>query len=292
MSYYHYTKGCHLSKIVKDGMIKTTKISCEKKEKPAAWLTKSPEWEKACNIGKVVNHQELIPGKVYSSDDIETVTVSNDYMKKEVGMCRILISESLPTVSWAKYKYTGRVSEFFYHSFDDFSRSKGCAVGNWVCSFNPISKKYWEGIEMFVDDQWVRWDELMPIQDFVELCLSCNGKQIPEQELIYGFPKVHCQNQVDFINEHYDEIIKFWETNKHKKGYIQIYITPDYKPYPCGFKFIEKRVNTSTFKPFSAFEGESLALVHFLWEATFTQYRMGLAYEKESMVDSIKSISN
>jgi hypothetical protein len=31
MSYYHYTKGCHLQNIVKDGIIKTTKNGCEKK---------------------------------------------------------------------------------------------------------------------------------------------------------------------------------------------------------------------------------------------------------------------
>jgi hypothetical protein len=36
--------------------------------------------------------------------------------------------------------------------------------------------RLWEGIEMFVDDQWVRWNETIPIEEFVSLCLSCNQK--------------------------------------------------------------------------------------------------------------------
>ncbi len=268
MSYYHYTKGSHLVRIVKNGIIKTINKGCEKKEKPAAWLTKSPEWE------------------------VDKFTARIDYMKKEIGMCRILISETLPTVSWAEFKNVSGISDIMYKALDDYYRSAGCQTGKWLITFNSIPKKCWEGIEMFVDDQWERWDEKMPIQEFVNLCLSCNGKQINKEEIIFGFPNVQCQNQLDFINKHYDEIIRLWEANKHKKGYIEIYVTPDYKPYPCGIKFIEKRVWKSTFTRFSVFEGETIARVHFLWEATFTQYRMGIAYDEEILVDTDKSFSN
>jgi hypothetical protein len=281
MSYYHYTKGCHLPSIVKDGIIRTTNNGCEKKEKPAAWLTKSPEWEVACNIGQVLNYNDLVVGQVYSSDEVDLVTVNNDYMKKEIGMCRILISETLSTISWTKFKYVSKISEKTYYALDSFSRSNGSPTGQWLCTFNPIPKKYWEAIEMFVDDQWVRWDGITPIEKFVSICLNCNGKEEEEEELIKGFPKKHCLAQIDFIDKHYDEIIKFWEANTQKKGYIEIFITPDYKPYPCGFRFVEKRVKKSTFRPFSEFEGHSLALVRFLWEATFTQYRMGLPYAEK-----------
>lgn len=261
MSYYHYTKGCHLPFIVKDGIIKTTNKGCDKKEKPATWLTKSPEGE------------------------VDTVTDPFDYMKKEIGMCRILISETLPTVSWAEFKYESGISDIMYYALDDYYRSIG-QTGKWLCTFNSIPKKYWEGIEMVIDDQWVRWDEKMPIQEFVNICLCSNAKQIADKVNITGFTKEHCQNQLDFINNHYDEIIRLWEDNKQKKGYIQIYITPDYKPNPCGFKFIEKRVQKSTFRPFSVYEGETYALIHFLWEATYTQYRMRIAYEEEIIVNS------
>lgn len=292
MSYYHYTKGCHLSNIVKDGIIKTTSAGCEKKEKPAAWLTKSPEWEVACNIGILTNAHELEIGKVYSSDEVESITVNNDYMKKEIGMCRILISETLPVISFAKFKYVSKISEFSYNALDSYSRSIGSPTGKWLCTFNPIPKKYWEAIEIFVDDQWVRWDENMPIQEFVNICLSCNGKEIIEKELIHGFPKEHCLKQVDFIERYKDEIAELWEANKHKKGYVEIYITPDYKLYPWGLNFIEKSVKASTFKPLWKSDTETYALVHFFWEATFTQYKAAMAYSKDSYADYYKSYSN
>lgn len=206
-------------------------------------------------------------------------------MKREIGMCRILINESLPVISWAKFKYVSKISEWMYEAIDSHSRSKGCPVDKWICTFTPIPRRYWEGIEMFVDDRWVRWDEMMPIKEFVDLCLSCNGKQPQEEELINGFPKKHCIAQLDFMVKYKDEIIRLWEANKDKKGYIEVYITPDYKPYPTGFKFIEKRIRKSSFKHLSGLmsESDNYALVHFLWEATLTQYKCAIGYEKEEI---------
>ncbi len=175
MSYYHYTKGCHLAKIVNEGIITTSKNLLDKKEKPAAWLTKSPIWEVACNSGLVTNNHQLKVGQVYTSAEVDTVTASNDYMKKEIGMCRILISESLSVVSWAKFKYVSGISLGVYNALDEYSRSNGSPVGQWICAFSGIPEKYWEGIEMFVGDQWVRWDEKVPIEKFVEDCLSRNN---------------------------------------------------------------------------------------------------------------------
>jgi hypothetical protein len=293
MSYYHYTKGCFLPSIVKDGIIETSKTVLEKNEKPVVWLTKSPIWESACNIGKIINHEKLLPGKIYSSDEVQSVTVSDDYMKKEVGMCRILISESLPVISWAKFKYESRISERRYSALDTYSRSIGCPVDKWICTFTPIPEKYWEGIEMFVDNQWVKWDGKIPIKKFVEICLSCNSNKKSEalaKEVVY--PE-NVQNECDFINKYKPDILMLWEVNKHKKGYIEIYVTPDYKPYKCGFQFIDKRIRKSSFKTISESQTGNYALVHFLWEATYTQYRMALPYEIGIMyADWDKSFDN
>jgi hypothetical protein len=177
MSYYHYTKGYHLAKIVNDGLITTSKNYLDKKEKPVAWLTKSPIWEVTCNSGLVPNNQDLKVGQVYTSNKVKPVIASNDYMKKKIGMCRILVSDRIPVISWAKFKHVSGISSGFYYCLDKYSRSIGRPVDEWRCSFNAISRKYWEGIEMFVGDQWVRWDEKVPIQKFVEDCLSANNRE-------------------------------------------------------------------------------------------------------------------
>src|ERR1035437_1943621 len=292
MSYYHYTKGCHLPSILKDGMIKTTNKGCEKKQKPAAWLTKSPVRYAACRFGKVLNYQELVVGQIYSSDSVDWIIVNNDCMKKEVGMCRILISEDLPTISWAKYKHVSGISEQLYYAIESHSRSKGNPTDQWLCTFNPIPKKYWEGIEMFVDGQWVKWDEKISIEKFIDICLSCIGNQeIPNlksdenikdnEAWSHQISKEHCQKQIDFMNVYRDEIAEFWEANKHKKGFIAVHVTDDYKLYDCGLIFKERRVEKSTFYPILwKSRTENIALVHFFWEATFTQYRMAFAYGK------------
>lgn len=279
MSYYHYTKGSHLPNIVKDGIIKTTSVNCEKNEKPAVWLTKSPEWEVACNIGRVNNHEEIEIGKSYSSDEIDLGTVNIAYMRKEIGMCRLLIKETLPVISWSKFKYESGVTDIWYDLLNNYSRNTGSSVDEWLCSFNPIPKEYWEGIEMFVDDQWIRWDEKISVLKFIDICLSCNGNEyinkLPSDENVLQ----QYQNEADFLNKYHLEIAKFWRANMHKKGYVQIYVKPNYEPYDSGFKFIEKRVKKPTFTIEKRSPTNTYALVHILWAATFTQYRFSLPYD-------------
>jgi len=221
----------------------------------------------------------LKDGQSHSLDEIDSTTSTLDYMKNEIGMCRILINDKIPTITWAKFKHVSGISEKTYNSLEMVSRNKGSLVDKWLCTFNAIPKKHWEGDEMFVDNQWVRWDEKMPIQEFVDLCLSCNGKKVEKDDniLINGFPKVDAQSQLDFFDAHIDEIRETWEANKNKKGYIEIYITSDYKPYPTGFEFIEKRIRKSSFNFMWVSETEEYALVHFLWEATRTQYKLAVA---------------
>lgn len=292
MNYYHYTNGSHLAKIVKDGLIRTSKSFLDKKEKPAAWLTRSPEWDVACNVGIVKNTKKIALVRDYFFDEIETQTVDYDYMKKKIGMCRILINENLQVISWAKFGDVSGITWTSYIMRNDYSSGSGSPVDQWFCTFSGIPSKYWEGIEMFVDDQWVRWDGKLPIQEFVDLCLSYNGMQEDEEEMINVFPKKHAQRQIDFIDKYLDEIVRIWEANKNKKGYIQIYIPSDYKLYPSYFEFIEKRIKKTSFKPFGESETESYALVHFLWEATFIQYKLVIPYENQEYASNNNSNHN
>jgi hypothetical protein len=278
MSNYHYTKGCHLPSIVKDGVIKQSTCLIEYKEKPAVWLTKSSEWEIACNIGKVINHQDFVSGQICDLNDIESVTVSNNYMKKEIGMCRILINESLPTISWAKFKYASGISESIFNAIDSHSRSIGCPVGEWICTFNPIPKEYWDAIEMFVNDEWVRWDEKIPIENFLDICLSCNGNENSKEIVAMWVNNMQVQKIIGFINKYENEIIDFWEANKGERGYVKVFVKSDYTPCVGGIMFIEQRVRKSTFHILEESETGRYALVQFLWEDTFGQHKLALAY--------------
>lgn len=280
MNYYHYTKGSNLAKIVIEGRIRVSKSLIDKNEKPAVWLTKSPVWDNACTIERIVNAHELSSGQVYSSDEINSLSVNNEYIKQKIGMVRILIKESIPVISWTKFKYVSGISEFFYQAIDQHSRSIGSPVHDWLCSFSEIPKEYWEGIEMYVDDHWVRWDEKLPIQEFIDLCLCYNGKQLQKKNVDEDFSLTHSQCRLDFIDDHYEEIIRLWNDHKHKMGYIEVYVTPDYKSR--SFEFIEKRFRRASFEPFGNSKTNSYALVHFLWEANTIQFRLALPYEEKN----------
>jgi hypothetical protein len=291
MSYYHYTKGSHLPKIVKDGIIKTTNNGCEKREKPAAWLTKSSEWEVACNVG-IVDSEGLEVGKTYSAKDVEIKTADNEYMKQVIGMCRIVISETLPTISWAKFKYVSGISDRMYNALDEGCRSKGSPTEKWSCTFSPVPKRYWESIEMYVVDQWVSWDEKIPIEEFVELCLNCNGKldkSINPEKLAV---KDHYQNESNFMKEHHNEIVELWEANKHQRGYIEIHVNSKYKTNKADFRYVKKPFKKSDFN----FSGKSItntyALVRFLWEATNTQYSLTIPYNNALVFQQYQNEAN
>ncbi len=375
MSYYHYTNGLRLPSIVKDGVIQTTTISNELNEKPALWLTKSPVWDIACNARVDVNDNlEIV--KIHESKKGGMLSATTDYMKNQIGMCRIIINKPLQTNTWAEYKFLGHISEKVYDFFNDyFLHLQGYLTKDWFFTSNPISRVNWDGIEMFAGNEWVKWDEKISIEEFVQLCLSSNdkaysGKKFEQLDLIDEYhtartvieaykdelisfwitknikeghievhldkndrliedgikhvkkriPKQYFQildrsftntyvlinfiggstisqvkvavpykndevyqqyvKEAEFMKKHYNEIVGFWEANKNKKGYIEIYITPDYKPYKCGFKFINKRIDKSKFRITSTSKTDTYALVHFLWEKTFTQYKMAMAYEK------------
>jgi hypothetical protein len=279
MNYYHYTKSMHLGSIVRGGEIRQSQIRTEKQEKPSVWLTTSSEWESACNVG-IVSPEIMKSSKIYGTiKPDQIVTATDDYMIKEIGQCRIVLKENLPVVTWAKYKYVSGISEKMYDQMHSFNTNKGFNVADWRCTFNTIPEKYWVGVEMFVKGEWVRWDEKISIEEFVKNCMAKNNDELDTKDIApsSGFQS-YVYKQMDFIEQYKQKIIEFWEANKTRNGYVEIFVTPDYQPYKCGFRFIEKKNKKADFKPLVTDNKKNKALVHFLWQATFTQYKTAIGY--------------
>lgn len=171
-------------KYFKAGGIRTSNYRLEENEMPAVWLTKSPRWDYSYKVGRINNLGELKDEQSFRPAKIFSVNISDEYMKNEIGMCRVLISEKLPTNSWATYKYVSGISKETYTGLNRFSRKNGGFANQWFCSFSPIPIKYWEGFEIFVVDQWVRWDERLAIKEFIDLCWSCNHYNQPISQTI------------------------------------------------------------------------------------------------------------
>jgi hypothetical protein len=263
MSNYHYTKAIHLANIVNEGQIRVTRMTNYKKERLAVWLTKSEEWEVCCSAGKI--------------DENGTNTrLSLDEMKETFGVCRIKISDKLQTTSYAKFKHVGKVPSNYFDLFTEYNYSVGGKPHLWNCSFKPIPKEYFESIEMMVGDEWVKWDGTVSIEEFVDICHSCNSRdEIPKLKEIA--PEI--LGQINFLNHKQGRIIEAWEANKGKRGYLEIYVKEDYDTH--SIKFIEKGFKESDFYAASESDSGDYILMHLLWHDTHTHYKAAFAYNPQ-----------
>jgi hypothetical protein len=261
MNNYHYTKAIHLANIINEGEIRTTLVTGDKKERPAVWLTKSEEWEVCAS-----------PGSTDPITGINTLMTLQE-MKESVGVCRIKISEMLPTTSWAKFKYDGKISETVHQHLTEYSNKVGGKTHLWNCSFSPIRKKHFESVEMLVGDEWVKWEGHEPIEEFVDNCHKINSiDDVP----LYDSKLSEAFQQMQFYWDNEIELIEAWEQNKGKKGYLEVIVLEDYSE--CHINFIEGRFNKKAFlnlKPSSS--GEYMYL-HLLWSASKTHYKAAFAY--------------
>lgn len=149
-NFYHYTKGCHLPNIVGDGYIKVSIIGCEKQEKKAVWISTNENWE--------------------NTVDCQT---SADTLG---GKCRIKISPDLPMVTWAKYKYVGKMRPEMYDAIATSGIKYGANPDDWYASIGVVPQKYWLAIEKLIDGVWqpyypdrVRKSELT-LQELYDMC--------------------------------------------------------------------------------------------------------------------------
>lgn len=144
MCLYHYTKGIHLISIVRDGYIKRSNAFIEKREQPAVHLTYSIDWEPTVWLDKLTTLNSIAGGKA-----------------------RILIKDTLKVVTWDDFLYASGVSRATYELLTNSAIEKKSPIDQWRLYFGKITKTYWEGVEIFNGYEWLRWNEITPIEDFV-----------------------------------------------------------------------------------------------------------------------------
>lgn len=89
-----------------------------------------------------------------------------------------------------------------------------------------------------------------------------------------NLPEKELQKRLDFLKTNRSDIVKLWEINQPQRGYVQIFVSNDLKPY--GLRFIAKNIRRSTFIDLSL--GDQYALCEILWDDTFTKNRIAFGY--------------
>lgn len=262
MKKYHYTKAIHLPRIIQEGMIRTTSITGSKREKRAAWLTASDQWEICCSSGK------------YDPITGSSTTMQVDEMRDVFGVCRIQISNRLQTTSWKKYQYLGNISPIEFARFTEFSNRLGGNTEKWSCSFSPITKEYFDSIEMLIGDEWVEWDGIVPIEKFVDLCHKINlDTKLPVSQNIPN----NVINEISFVQENIKILIEEWEKQCPNSGFLEVFVDEAYKSFRVEYK--TEIFRKSLFNKTVKLEGGSYIYVNFIWAATSTMYKAALAYD-------------
>ena len=152
MNYYHYTKGGHLLTILDKGYLKTSRMGTYKSEKHAVNLTTSEKWE---------------------------ATVDYRYSAElQGGRIRFIITPNISgIITWAKYKYVGKIKPYVYDTLDSSARQLGSDTSKWFISLDVIPKKYWMGFEVLVKGEWRKPYTEAQWQDYIT-----NGTIMPEVE--------------------------------------------------------------------------------------------------------------
>jgi len=143
MKYYHYTKGGHLETILNCGYLKLCRMGTCKNEKKAVNLTTSDEWEPTVDC--------IVP--------VSTMG----------GAIRFVIGDTINPISWAKYRWVGKISPEIYDKLNRSARKHGSDISKWFVTFNAIHRKHWLAVEMLQDDKWVNVFEQDKFEQYKKL---------------------------------------------------------------------------------------------------------------------------
>ena len=181
------------------------------------------------------------------------------------------------TVTWAKFKHIGGITEISHNYFTEFSEKMGCKTNLWNCSLRPISQEYFESIEMLVGNEWIAWDGEMTIADFVNTCHRLNTNQnVPEIDRF----SLEVLLQTQFYLDNEKRIIQIWEQNNDIKGFLEFMVSKDYKS--CRFNFVKGEINNTSFLKVKDSLSNDYVYLHVLWSDTKTKYMAAMAYNRRN----------
>lgn len=148
---YHYTCASSLVKILEDGLIKQATLYVHKSERPAVWLSYAPEWEETASMS--VQDQET--GKEVHLKGLSALA---EYETP----CRLQVNpDGLNLVSWDVFKRTSGIRPAYAASLYDVALESGAAPRDWRASFEPIPVRDWIAVEIWQDDAWRSYQEVI-----------------------------------------------------------------------------------------------------------------------------------
>jgi hypothetical protein len=157
--FWHYTHGDKAKSILADGLIRTTAVYIEEKERPVAWFSSEPYWEPTAN--KMRLPKAVIERGVVSSDDPRR-TVGMMELFGQAGIYRFGVAEETAPLTWGDFKSQSGISNRMARGLEKAATDQGAYVDKWRASFEDIPRTAWARVDRFDGDKWVPM-ELAPV---------------------------------------------------------------------------------------------------------------------------------
>lgn len=139
---WHYTAKQHLDNILKDKLLKVSKVEQDLGLKPSLWFSKDQYWEPtACKVG-------------FGSfkDPKESLLFQHSIL----GAARIGLEENdFRFVGWDIYCRVSKDDSRVLEAMLKKGIESGAKKENWLCIFENVPSKKWRSIQLFDGKDWI-----------------------------------------------------------------------------------------------------------------------------------------
>ena len=138
---WHYTSGEHFKKIVQEKRLKVSESDRRMGIKPAIWFSKNEFWE------PTASKSILKKGRI--------VQLSMKEQHELLGLVRIGVEFPNELISWAKFKYVGKINSHLHYLMELAGIQQGANPSDWYCAFRNVPSCEWVKVEKYDGNKWM-----------------------------------------------------------------------------------------------------------------------------------------
>lgn len=144
---WHYTTDQHLAKISETGIIKPTVILIGEKERPAAWFSTNPDWERSVTKKVILDEQTR-------SEPLQR----DDMLQYGLTPVRIEINTSLvKVIDWKTYKRVSGITLECAKWLAKVGLEEGADPTEWYAVFDGVPATAWVSIDFWNGEEWISY---------------------------------------------------------------------------------------------------------------------------------------
>ena len=140
---WHYTILDRFRSILRDGFIKPATKHVPLGERPIAWFSSNPVWERSA-------------AKTFVQGGISRTGSFEDHVS--VGLVRIGVHPETAPYRWKEIKELSNMDASVAQELYNVAIAEGARPGEWYGAFDPVPRDAWVSVEMCREGEWCSFD--------------------------------------------------------------------------------------------------------------------------------------